>query len=69
MPPILAHSLLLGPPNAGSSRCGPVEQTVAAGGLRVIAFTGVAATALIVAALLLATGEPKVGLVKQGGGV
>ncbi len=33
------------------------------GRLALIAFTGVAATALIVAALLLATGEPKVALV------
>lgn len=33
------------------------------GRLALVAFTGVAATALIVAALLLATGEPKVSLV------
>ncbi len=37
------------------------------GRLALMAFTSVAATALIVAALLLATGEPKVSLVTSGG--
>ena len=36
------------------------------GRLALLAFTGVAALALIVAALLLVTGEPKVGLITSG---
>ena len=41
----------------------PIQANSRRGRLALVAFTGVAATALITAALLLATGEPKVSLV------